>query len=342
MQLIIVIYISLILLPICAGVLKLNKKTYNALYVVTLFIIVAIPFFIKTLPDGLLMRIGIDNSKKTDTIWFALVLSVLSVYCKYMINLHKEYREIKNDLEEQIGKLNKHPVLNSKNDINDVIAYTFNLSRSRDLVLDFFKDSLCEIKVKGVARIEAEFSEYTILLGKLMDNATSVIGTFTKTPDLIRKKYEKNDESTKKYLATLSKNKAKIKRICVLEKDEIDKVSQEEKNAKKGKKLSDINWFIEHVPAEKTKWAETGVFRHDLGACGFTIENFVPSSRKRMVDFAIFDDILLRWGAPDKAECGTIVMLVGEEAISLRKAMEKYIDNDVYGFMTFNDLAKHY
>ena len=177
-----------------------------------------------------------------------------------------------------------------------------------------------------------------------MDNATSVIGTFTKMPYLIREKFEQDDEITKIYLTTLSRNKAKIKRICVLENNEINKVRKEERQAKKNtnsNKLSDINWFIKYVPAEKTKWAETSDFRKTLDACGFTIENFVPSSRKKMVDFAIFDNILLRWGGDDNADYGPIVMLVGEKAVSLRNAMEKYMNYPGYGFKTFDDLEKN-
>ena len=327
-----ILYILVVLFPIVSSVKRPKKLTYEDwAYLASLFFILLIPFVIKKVNT-------VDEGIKNASAIYSAALSIICVYCKHIINMRKEYREIKGKLDSQFGNFINHPVLNSKKDIDGVISSMFELSHSRDIVLRFYTNSLSEIKEKGAIRIDAHLSEYTNLLGELMENAESVIGTFTKRPIKIM---ENQDKSTKTYLEILKSHKDIIKRICVLEKKEIKDMASDEKQAQHKKGLGEVNWFDTNVPAKQTKWTETKTFRKELKTCGFKGQA-LPSTFDKMIDFAIFDDILLRWCADDDDEYGAIVMLIGDEAVQLRDAMETYMSKNMYGFNSFNDLAKEF
>ena len=330
MLIVIALYFLLAVFPVVASSFKVSQKAYNYLSIGTLFIIVVSPILLKKF-------ISEPDINKNAGIIITLSLSLLCLYFRYLFTLHKQIKEAKDDLVQQMNKLNNHPVLNSKEDIDAVITSMFNLSRSREKALDFFTQSLRDIKGKGIVKIDAHFSSYTKLLGELMENAESVIGTFTTRP---LKMMKRNDSNTKDYLTIMANNKDKVQRICVFEKNEVSSIADREKREKNKKQSdSELDWFRQKVPAKKTKWTETETFKADISACGSTLENVVPSIRKKMTDFAIFDDILLRW-AGDNADYGPIVMLIGEKAIQLRHSMEEYMDTSIYGRSSFNELAK--
>ena len=146
-------YILLVLFPTVIGVKRNEKWTaVDWAHSISLIIILIIPFVIKYID------LGIKEDVINASVVYSAALSIVCVYFKNIINMRKDYREIKGKLDSQMDNFINHPVLNSKKDIDEIVSSMFELSHSRDIVLDFFKDSLCEIKVKGAARIEAEFS----------------------------------------------------------------------------------------------------------------------------------------------------------------------------------------
>lgn len=324
-------YILLVAYPTVIGVKKKGKWTGDDIaYICTLFLILIIPFVIKYID------LGIKGDYINASVVYSAALSIVCVYFKSIINTRKEYREIKGKLDSQMENFINHPVLNSKENIDGVISSMFELSHSRNIVLDFFANSFRTIKIKGAVRIDAHLTDYTVLLKELMENAESIIGTFTKRPLYFM---DKKDKNTQAYLEILNRKKNSIKRVCVFEQDEIASMEKGEKRVTKKHQDSEVDWFNNHVKASKTKWTETEVFREELRTCGYC-GGALPSEYDKMIDFAIFDDILLRWNAADDAKYGAIVMLIGDEAVRLREAMEKYMDNSIYGYETFDDLVR--
>ena len=128
------------------------------------------------------------------------------------------------------------------------------------------------------------------MLGKLMKGARKVVGTFTRKPSEMMDK-ENNEqwkEYIKKYLDTLRQYYKKIDRICVLEQEEIKGIIENEENG-----VGELSWFQKNVPANRTIWAETRSFLSDINVIDSNLMGAIPSAMNHMVDFAIFDDILL-------------------------------------------------
>ena len=140
----------------------------------------------------------------------------------------------------------------------------------------------------------------------------------------------------------LKNHKSKEQRICVLEKKEIIDIQSEDWKSNEG--LSEVEWFLENVPSNgKTKWAETQSFLQNIPSG--TVNTIIPERVNKMVDFAIFDDVLLRW-SPDEnysdgaslTQIGCIVVIVGEKTQELKRALMQYMISDGSGYHSFDDL----
>lgn len=328
------IYVLAVVLPTVLVFVfkKINKKLFNLIVIIDLILITLIPFVINS--NKLSNVIDIKDSDKVASIIYSAAVSLACIYLSHIIRIQREYKEIEEKISRQMERFVNHPVLESKENLDGVITSMFNLPHSRETVLDFFIKSLKEIQRKGAVRINMSFVEYTNLLGLLMEGADTVMGTFTRRPYVIKGKMEK-DKLIKEYIGILNKHKNKIDRICVFEKDEIERMRQRNNGRE------EIVWFKNTIPSNRVKWTETGVFKEEMLLLGCDLSFIMRSAGNRMVDFAIFDDILLRWNTVnDKTDYGTIIMLIGEEAINLRKTMESYMNNRLYGFVSFDELLK--
>lgn len=324
-----IIYILSVILPsLLVFIGKNNKTVFNVVFYVTLAIVIAIPIVIKITKVNELDSIGIAS------FIYSSALSIICVYYGHIIRMQREYKEIEEKISNQMENFVNHPILESKQYIDGVITSMFNLPRSKRTVLRFFTMSLRDIQGKGAVRIDVSFSQYTELLGFLMKDAEKVVGTFTKMPSVIMKSMSKN-KKIKEYINTLKKYKGKIDRICVLEQEEISQIITNEANNE-----GELAWFAKNVPSKRIKWTETRAFLSDLNLLGYSLGNAIPSALEHMVDFAIFDDIFLRWSAPDDSDHGVIIMLIGEEAKKLRESLESYMESAVYGYTSFMELSQ--
>ena len=324
-----IIYILSVVLPsLLVFIGKNNKMVFNVVFYVTLAIVIAIPIVLK------ITKVDESDPMGIASFIYSSALSIICVYYGHIIRMQREYKEIEEKISKQMVNFVNHPVLQSKQYIDGVITSMFNLSRSKRTVLRFFTMSLRDIQGKGAVRIDVSFSQYTELLGSLMKDAEKVVGTFTKMPSVIMKSMSKN-KKIKEYISTLKKYQDKIDRICVLEQEEISQIKKNEENNE-----GEIAWFAENIPSRRIKWSETRAFLSDLNFLGYSLGSAIPSALEHMVDFAIFDDILLRWSAPDDSDHGVIIMLIGEEAKKLRESLESYMESSVHGYTSFMELSQ--
>ena len=321
-----VIYLLSVLPPaILVFIGKKHKTVFYVLFYITLTIIIATPIVLN------IAKLEVDDSIKMGSFFYSAALSIICVYFGHIIRVLREYKDIEEKMGVQMEVFNNHPVLKSKESMDAVISSMFNLSESREIVGEFYSEALRDIKTKGAVRIEASFTAYTELLGKLMKGAKRVRGTFTQTPQTLRERFEKTDDQDsifKEYLKQLNQYRRKIDRICVFEEDEIRSIKED-----------DIDWFNENIPSDKTKWTKTSTFFQILEQLNYHLREVIPSASTRMVDFAVFDNILLRWSSSDdKDDFGTIVMVIGEDVIKLSNALERFIDR--YGCDEFSALLE--
>ena len=310
------LYALMVLLPaLLVYIGKNNKVVFDVFFYVTLAIVIATPIVLNV------AKTDVSDSAKLDSFIFSAALSIICVYFGHIIRVQREYKDIEEKMRIRMDLFNNHPVLDSEKSLNAVISSMFNLSSSRKVVQEFYTKSLNDMSIKGAVQIDTSFSNYTQLLGKLLKGAHKVIGTFTQNPGTIKKRLEENDgDKINDYLEQLKKYKNKINRICVFEVDEILSIT-----------AGDIEWFKTNVPSKQTKWAETRSFSSALSINGFPLDKVIPSASSRMVDFAVFDNILLRWSsADDKDNYGSIIMVIGDEVISLRRALESYMKREGY------------
>ena len=332
------VYLIVIILPTL--LVKREKWTSDrtwdtVIYLIMIVIVSVLPFLIKLIPSC-------KDSNELATFVLAALISVIGTCLKYYVDLIRDYKNLKAKFESQINIILDNPILKTKQSLDSVTASLFGICnhKLRSLVHDFVIESLEGIEGRGAVQINATFSDYTMLLGKFMKTAKSVIGTFTSRPKEIEKLTE--EECFNKYLNILKNHKSKVQRICVLEKKEIIDIQSEDWKSNEG--LSEVEWFLENVPSNgKTKWAETQSFLQNIPSG--TVNTIIPERVNKMVDFAIFDDVLLRW-SPDEnysdgaslTQIGCIVVIVGEKTQELKRALMQYMISDGSGYHSFDDL----
>lgn len=347
------VYILIIIFPTL--MVKRDKMRGGRLwdtfyYIISIIVVSILPLIINYVPY--LKDSDTDVKRvKLLTILLAGAISVILTYLKLFVDLHREYKEMKEKFDNQMNSFLDNPILKTKESLDSVSLSLFNIKNhsSRESVRTFFIGSLDGFNEYGAVHINASFSDYTKLLSDFMGNAGSVIGTFTSRP--IDIKISAQESHVKEYLAVLKKHKNIIRRICVLEPEEIRDIKEDMKsNQVTGKtKKSDTNeiqWFLENVPSKgKPRWDNTENFLSNL-QCP-EIASIIPERVNKMVDFAIFDDVLLRW-SPDEnyanktsiTKIGAIVVLVGEKVHKIREALEDYLSDRNKGYASFEELSR--
>ena len=351
----------LIALVIVLPSLSSNKDSLKPLslrdrvfYYLDIVIVALIPFICKWIAPLVTDADIVGGTVRIGAFLLSVAIAILCVYLKHMVELRKEYGKVKETLDNQLDIFTNHPILKNKESMDNVMRSMIEISNEnlRKSVRTFFNDSFGDIEKHGAVRINASFSDYTDLLGTFMENAESIIGTFTTRPKEIQR--HKDDSSVQRYLKILKQNKDRVQRICVLEVEEIQGIGRDikkQKNSKpknrtKGEK-NEVEWFLDSVPSKvNPRWDETKAFLEKLNKNA--IYSIIPPLVLKMVDFAIFDNILLRW-SPDEnyaspsslTQRGAIIVLVGNKAQELRKTLEEYLKDDTKnGFSTFDDLYK--
>lgn len=350
-----ILYCSLVVIPTSLAIINeqgrgnhsLSCKLYKVIYYISLVLIILVPVFFNLIIDNcdIFIDSNVDTKNiKTTGFFFSAVLSIISVYFNHMISIRNDYMILKKDMASQMAVFTHHPILNSKESLDVVITSLYNLSHSREEALDFFSRSIREIKDHGAIRINATFLDYTTLLISLMENAEFVIGTFTTPPKAIKSIITNatGDSNTtyKKYFEEQKKYYKKIYRICVFEDEEINEIYTTLNSPEGGNSENDLKWFKKNVKSKKLKWTETKAFIKMINTLGVSLTEILPSASEHMLDFAIFDDILLRW-SPDNNDStyGTINMLIGTKPTKLRDSMKVYIEH--YGYNSFEELHKN-